>query len=264
MARKILVDHDFGGVARAIGLLDPASAQDAATKAYVDGAIEGIAWKDSVRAASTANVTVASPGATIDGVTLAANDRVLLKNQTTQTENGLYIWNGAAVPMTRALDASTFAEIEGAVVVVEEGTANVGSSWRQTAVNGTLGSTNVVWTAFLTGAAAASETTSGIAELATQAETDTGTDDLRIVTPLKLTTWSKAPKRFAANVGDAAATSIVVTHNLNTNDVIVNVWETGGNKTQVDCEIRLTSVNSVTLVFAAAPALNALRAVVLA
>ena len=60
-------------------------------------AIEGLAWKDAVRVASTVNLTLAAPGASIDAVALAASDRVLVKNQSTQTENGIYIWNGAAV-----------------------------------------------------------------------------------------------------------------------------------------------------------------------
>ncbi len=60
-------------------------------------AIEGLAWKDAVRVASTVNLTPSAPGASIDAVALAASDRVLVKNQSTQTENGIYIWNGAAV-----------------------------------------------------------------------------------------------------------------------------------------------------------------------
>lgn len=261
MARPIRVDLDFGGVARATALLDPSAAQDAATKAYVDANIEGLSWKDSARVASTANVTVASPGASIDSITMAANDRVLLKNQTLPAENGVYIWNAAATPMTRALDMNAAAEFEAAVVTVEEGT-NAGTTWRQTAVNLTVGTTGIVWAVFGTAAPSASETTAGIAEIATQAETDTGTDDLRMVTPLKLATQASRFRRYAANIGDAAATSIVVTHNLGSKDVMVQVWETGGSERQVDCEIRNTSINSVTLLFATAPALNSLRAVV--
>lgn len=121
---------------------------DAATQAYVDALFEGMAWKDSVRAASTANINLASPGTTIDAVAMAAGDRFLAKDQTTGNQNGIYVWNGSAVAATRAADASTFAEMEAAVVTVEEGTAGAGTVWRQTAVNGTLGTTTITWAAF--------------------------------------------------------------------------------------------------------------------
>ncbi len=158
---------------------------------------------------------------------------------------------------------TVYSELEAAVVTIEEGT-NAGTTWRQTAVNFTIGVGSPAFSAFGTSAPAASETVSGILELATQAETDTGTDDLRAVTPLKLATYSGRAKRFAVTIGDGSATSIVVTHNLGTADVVVQVRETGGNKTVVEPEIRETSSNSVTLLFNAAPALNALRVVVVA
>lgn len=81
--------------------------------------------KRSVRAASTADVTIASPGSTIDGVTMASGDRVLLKDQSTGADNGIYSWNGAATPMTRTRDADQTAEITaGLLIMVEEGTVN--------------------------------------------------------------------------------------------------------------------------------------------
>ena len=187
MARSILTDFDFGSVSKILNLPSPLNNGDAATKAYVDSLVEGLAWKDSCRVATQSNLSLSSPGSTIDGITMAASDRVLVRNQTTQSQNGIYIWNGAAVAMTRALDANTFNELEQAVTVVEEGT-DAGATFRQTQVNGTIDSSNVVWTSFGTAAPAASETTPGIAEIATQAETDAGTDDARIVTPLKLKT----------------------------------------------------------------------------
>lgn len=257
-------DLDMQSTSRLTNLPDPTVAQHAATKAYVDSTVEGLNWKDSVRAASTANLTLTAPGATIDGVAMVAGDRLLVKNQTAGQDNGIYIWNGAASTATRAPDMNVAAEVEAAVVYVEEGTVNDDTTWRQTTPNVTLGTTVLTWSAFGTAASAASETTAGIAELATQAETDTGTDDLRIVTPLKLATWSNRARRFAASFGDGAATSYVITHNLNTLDVMVYVYENGGSKRQVMAEIQHTSVNSVTILFSPAPATNALRVVVLA
>lgn len=254
---------DFNNVAGIHNLPDGVSAQDPATVAQLNSAIEGVAWKDSVRVSTQGNLSISSPGSTIDGITMVANDRVLVRAQTTASENGIYIWNGAAVAMTRALDASTFAELEQAVTTVEEGT-NAGTSYRQTAVNGTLGSSSVSWTTFGTAAGAASETSQGIAEIATQAETDAGTDDARIVTPLKLATSVWAAKKFAANIGDGSATSYTVTHNLNTKDVRVEVYRNSGNFDTVLVEVQRGSVNAVTIVFDSAPASNAYRVLVLA
>lgn len=260
MADKLInVNHDFGGSGKVTGLAAPTASSDAATKAYVDAYVEGVAWKDAVRVASTGNVNLASPGATIDGITMVAGDRMLLKNQTTTTENGIYIWNGAATPATRAPDGSTFEELEGAVVVVEEGTTNAGTSWRQTGVNGTIGSTAVTWTGFIAAGAPSSEASAGIIEIATQAETDTGTDDARAITPLKLKTASYLPKGYSTQVGDGSATSIVVTHNLNTRKVLVSVFLDSGTYDEIDCEKELTSVNSVTLKFNTAPTSNQYR-----
>lgn len=262
MSKQVLSDLDFNNAARIVNLPDPTLAQHPATKAYVDSAVEGLAWKDSVRVASTANLTITGPGATIDGVTMSANDRVLLKDQTTASQNGLYIWNGAAVSMTRAADANTFAELEQAVVTVEEGTS-AGASFRQTAVNGTIDSTSVTWTSFGTSAAAATETTAGVLEIATQSETDTGTDDLRAITALKLNNWSGRKRKATATFGDGSATSFNIDHNFNTRDVQVEVYRNSGNYDSVLCDVTRPSVNRVTLTFAAAPAASAFNVVVL-
>ena len=262
MSQQVLTDLDFNSAARVLNLPDPTLAQHAATKAYVDSAVEGLAWKDSVRVATQANVNLASPGASIDGITMATNDRVLVRAQTTTSENGIYIWNGAAVAMTRALDASTAPELEQAVTTVEEGTS-AASTFRQTAVNFTLGSGAVTWVSFGTSAPSATETTAGIAEIATQAETDTGTDDQRFITPLKLATWAGRLRRVAQTIGDGAATQYTVTHNLNTRDVHVSVLRTSGAFDEVLVDKEATTVNSVTIRFAAAPALNAFRVVVI-
>ena len=263
MAKSVLTNLDFGNVAKITNLPNPTADGDAANKLYVDSAVEGLAWKDSARVSTQGNLNLAAPGASIDGITMVANDRVLVRSQTTGTENGIYIWNGAATPATRAPDASTFPELEQAVVSVEEGTS-AGATFRQTAVNGTLGATTVTWSNFGTSAPAASETTAGIAEIATQAETDAGSDDLRMVTPLKLATYSGRAKRFAATFGDGSASSYAITHNLGTTDVNVAVREMTGSLREVVCEVQYTGTNSVTLLFASAVATNALRATVTA
>lgn len=241
----------------------PSAANDAARLADINSAIEGIAWKDSVRVATQANLNLASPGATIDGITMSSGDRVLVKSQTSQPENGIYVWNGAATPATRAPDASTSNELEGAVTTIEEGTS-AGTTYRQTAVNFTLDSGNVSWTLFGSSAGAASETSAGIAEIATQAETDTGTDDARFVTPLKLATWSNRLKRATGNVGDNSSTQIDITHNFNTRAVHVEIYRNGTPWDTIICDVSRPDANTVRLNFASAPATNAYSYVIFA
>lgn len=260
-SRAQLVDLDFGSAARVLNLLDPTLAQHPATKAYVDAAVEGLSWKDSVRVASVATINLAAPGAAIDGITMAANDRFLAKDQTTGSQNGIYVWNGGGAPATRAADMSVAAEVEQAVVGVEEGTS-AGSTFRQTAVNVTLDTTTLTFGSFGTSAPAASETTAGIAEIATQVEADAGTDDLRIITALKLKNTKLLNKTLALTIGDGSAVSFNFDHNLNTRDITVAVYKNSGNYDEVNVEVTRPTVNRVTVAFQNAPAASAYRIVV--
>ena len=120
------------------------------SKEYVDAVKVGLDFKDSVRVASTANVTISGPGAAIDGITLSSGDRVLLKDQSTGSQNGIYIFNGAASAMTRATDADADAEVtSGMFVFVEAGTVNADNGFVLT-TDGTItvGSTALTFTQF--------------------------------------------------------------------------------------------------------------------
>jgi hypothetical protein len=87
--------------------------------------------KLSVRVGSTANLTLTGPGATIDGVTMAVGDRFLAKNQTTASQNGLYVWTGAATAAVRTLDADGANELTpGVIIYVEEGATTGAKTWK--------------------------------------------------------------------------------------------------------------------------------------
>lgn len=261
MARQILTDFDFNSVSRIINLPNATSDQEPATLAQLKAQVEGLAWKDSVRVKAQASINLSAPGSSIDSVSLSNGDRFLAPSQSTPSQNGIYVWNGASTPATRALDSSTFAELEAAVVTVEEGT-DAGTTWRQTQVNGTIDIDDVIWTAFGVVTPQATETTAGKIEIATQAETDTGTDDQRAITPLKLKNWSSAPKRYATDVGDGSNTSYAITHNLGSRDLQVKIYRNSGNYDEVDVEVRHTSTTQLTLVFSSAPTSSQFRVVV--
>ncbi|MBT1690109.1 hypothetical protein [Dawidia soli] len=116
-----------------------------------------MAWKNSVRAATTANITL-STTQTIDGIALAAGDRVLVKNQTTQSDNGIYVVASGA--WTRATDADASNELQNAVVSVDQGTVNADTSWRQNTDSVVIGTSAIVWSSF--GAGAAITATNGL------------------------------------------------------------------------------------------------------
>jgi hypothetical protein len=263
MSTKQLADLDFGSAARILNLPVPTDPAEPARLSDLNSAVEGLSWKDSVVVATQANLNLASPGAAVDGVTMSASDRMLVKAQTLPEENGIYIWNAAATPATRAVDASTADELEQAVTTVEEGTS-AGSSWRQTSVNFVLDTGAVTWADFGSTVSNASETTAGKIEIATQTETDTGTDDTRSLTPLKLSNWSGRLKRSQTTIGDGAATQIDVSHNFATRDVIVQIFQATGSFEQVNCDVSLPDTNTARFNFAIAPSSGAYRVVILA
>jgi phage-related tail fiber protein len=128
-------------------LATPTSDTDAATKAYVDASRSGLDVKASVRAATTANITL-SGTQTIDGVAVIAGDRVLVKDQSTASTNGIYVV--AAGAWSRSTDADTDAEVHaGMFTFVEEGTVNADSGWVLSTNNPiVVGSTSLTFAQF--------------------------------------------------------------------------------------------------------------------
>lgn len=129
-----------------INVANPTLGTDAANKNYVDSASQGLTVKASVKAASTANVTLSGPQ-TVDTVSVVASDRVLIKNQDTASQNGLYTVQSGA--WTRTSDSDTWDELVSAYVFVEQGSINANSGWVCDILSGgTLDSTSVTWIQF--------------------------------------------------------------------------------------------------------------------
>lgn len=130
-----------------IGLGSPINSTDAATKEYVDMMATGLKVKTACRVATTGNVNLAAV-TQIDGVTLSNGNRVLVKDQTTASQNGIYVFE-SGVGLYRADDADTWDELVGAYVFITEGSTNAGRSyWCSVQPGGTLGVTSVQWVLF--------------------------------------------------------------------------------------------------------------------
>jgi microcompartment protein CcmK/EutM len=201
-----------------------------AVKTYVDNLLAGLRWHEQVRVASTANVDISTGlenGDTLDGVTLATGDRVLLKDQTAGAENGVYVVvaSGAA---SRATAENSEAELINTAYFVKEGTANGDTAWTITNNTITLETTAIVVSQFGgSSVPQATTTTQGKVELATEAEVIAKSDPDRAVTPAGLATF---PRKYTGTISaSSGATITAATHGLGaTKNLMVQIFEDGG------------------------------------
>lgn len=265
-------------------LATPTQASDAATKGYVDGIAEGLHIHASTVAATTANLTAtydngsSGVGATLtnsgtqaalvlDGVTVSVSDRVLIKNQTSQAQNGIYTVTNTGSGstnwvLTRATDFDTSAEIQGGdFTFVTGGTSYDNTGWVQTSVGVTVGTSPIIWQQF---SGAGTYTASNGVQLV-------GSDFSGVVVANGgLTVGASgfaldtaiAVRKYAANVGDGSNTSYTITHNLSTKDVTVAVYDNSSPYAEVICDVQHTSTSAITLLFSVAPTSNQYRVVV--
>lgn len=262
MAKKFLNGIDLTNQ-RIINLADPTGLSDAATKQYVDLYINGISLKAPARAATTANITL-SGTQTIDGVALVSGDRVLVKNQTTASANGIYVVSAGA--WARSTDADTSAKVvAGMTVFVTEGTVSADKQYslltdgtivlNTTALSfGQTASTGANYTAG-NGISLPGNAITAVAKSGGSLAVDAGGIYIDPTGPL-------AARRYAINV-PAGATSAAITHGLNTLDVVVAVYDVASGAL-VEADVALTSTTVVTLGFATAPTAGQYRCVVLA
>lgn len=241
---------------RITNMSDPSSPTDSATKQYVDNVAAGLQWKAPVRAATTANGTLATAyanGQVIDGVTLVTGNRILLKNQTTGQDNGIYVV-GAGAP-TRATDADTGTELQpGTTVTVTEGTANADKAFMIISdAPITIGTTVQTWGSFSAGQTYTGS--NGIlltgSNFTAVADPVAGGGISVTASGIKVDTTVVA-RKYSANIGNGSLSSIALTHNLGTLDVEVSVQEVS-TKAFILVDWVATDTNTVTFTFPTAP-----------
>jgi hypothetical protein len=307
-------DLNMGGY-KLTNLATPVASTDAANKQYVDDVAQGLNIHAASYAATTANLNAtysngsSGVGATLtnagtqaafttDGTTPSVNDRILVRLQTNQAQNGIYtlttVGSGSTNwVLTRATDFDTSTEIAGGdFTFVDNGTTLANTGWVNVDEVTTVGTDPIVFQQFSgagtytasngvvlngtvfsfdprtgyglqTGASGAEiklATTSGL-NLSSDLAVGAG-NGISVLTNTVAIDSTVVVSKYAANVGDGTATSYTITHNLGTRDVIVSVYEASGSYAEVICDVNHATTNTITLLFSVAPTLNQYRVVV--
>ncbi len=241
---------DFNGQ-RLLNVGAPTAAGDAVNKKYVDDARAGISVKDPVRVVALGNINLNAPGATIDGVTMVTGDRFLAAAQNTATQNGLYVWNGAAAAATRSGDADASGEVfDGSMVAVAEG-SYAGYQFIQTAnASGAPGSWTQTWIQFTTGGqtyVAGNGLTLTGTTFALSAPVSVANGGTGATTAAGARTNLGIPAKYSANnVAWTAGASYDITHNLGTQDIVVAMRTVTDNRV-IEIDWSAKDSNTVTV-----------------
>jgi len=250
------------------------SGNQIATISDIHNIASGLYVLGSVKAASDDNIDLTSPITTvIGGVELNNTDRVLVKAQTDATQNGIYVFDGGTNMLVLSTNPEDTALKEGSYTLVEEGTHAAqgwiitsytasASTWTQfsaageyTQGNGISISDGVI-SAVVQGTQGMALTSSGIAvNNGTGLEFNGSTGALQVIDYTSLT------KKYATSIGDGTSTSFDITHNLDTEDVVVTIYD-ATTKEEVFADVTHANNSKVTVVFAVAPSSNAFRVVV--
>ncbi|MFI6495890.1 hypothetical protein [Nonomuraea typhae] len=283
---------------KAVNVGDPSAPGDGVNKQYADALVRGLSWKLAVRAATTANGTLATAyanGQTLDGVVLATGDRVLLKNQTAGAENGIYVVAASGAP-ARAVDADADAEIKGATVTALQGTVNADKVFRLVTDSVVIGTTAQVWTEIGGGGGTSYTAGDGLIEspaatfnVQTGAGLEVSSDAVRIAASAAgngLTGGSGSAlavgagtgitvsadavaidssvvaRRASGAIGDGTNDTLTFTHNLGTRDVVTSVTEAASPYAEITTDVEHTDLNTVTVKFGYIPTTGQYRVTV--
>lgn len=265
MSRSLRTGADVNNQ-KITSLASPTSPTDAVNKQYVDNVAAGLSIKPSARVASTANVATLTGLLTVDGVTVAAGDRVLLKNQTTASANGIYVASAGAWAL--ATDSVQGELLAGALVIIDEGTVNGDTMWILTTNNPiTVGTTSLTFSQFQVGVTY----TAGGGILISGGVLSTNIDGTTIIETagvMSVSSSALATAGFARKQSftlTSGATTATITHTLSTTDVHVQFYDiSGATPVPVDLDYVVTSSTVITVTAASTITSGQYRAVVIA